>query len=136
MKFQLVSSKPRIFRSTSSPSTDWKFSFWVLSDMLLNATCPSILVTAAFPKRTLLLALTTAPAPIAVALVKSLADTLARDPMAVFWLPVVLIVSAKTPMAVLLSPVVLLLSALTPLAVLERPVVLSLSALAPLAVFK
>jgi hypothetical protein len=30
MKFQLDSSKPRIFPSTSSPSTGWKFSFWGL----------------------------------------------------------------------------------------------------------
>ena len=40
MKFQLDSSKPRIFPSISSPSTGWKFSFWVLSEMAVNATCP------------------------------------------------------------------------------------------------
>ena len=39
MKFQLVSSKPRIFPSTSSPSTGWKFSFLVLSEGKVNATC-------------------------------------------------------------------------------------------------
>ena len=32
MKFQLDSSKPRIFPSTASPSTGWKFSFLVLSE--------------------------------------------------------------------------------------------------------
>ena len=67
MKFQLDSSKPRIFPSTSSPSTGWKFSFLVLSELAVNATCPSITVTAVFPRRTLLLALTRAPTPIAVA---------------------------------------------------------------------
>ena len=40
MKFQLVSAKPRIFVSTSSPSTGWKFSFFVLSELLVNATDP------------------------------------------------------------------------------------------------
>src|SRR5882724_3831457 len=62
MKFQLESSKPRIFPSTSSPSTGWKFSFLVLSELAVNATCPSITVTAAFPRRILLLALTVATA--------------------------------------------------------------------------
>jgi len=45
-------------------------------------------VTAALPNRILLLALTTALAPMAVALNKLLAS--ARNPMAVFSLPVVL----------------------------------------------
>ena len=112
MKFQLDSSKPRIFPSTSSPSTGWKFSFLVLSELAVNATCPSITVTAVSPKRILLLALTTAFAPIAVALVrvpatKIPADTLAENPMAVLELPEVLLWSAPSPMAVLLLPVVL-----------------------------
>ena len=107
MKFQLVSSKPRIFPSTSSPSTGLKFSFLVLSETAVNGTCPSITVTKMFPRRTLLLALTKAFAPIAVALVRSPVDT-----------------SAETPMAVLESPVVLLLNAVTPMAVLPLPVVL------------
>ena len=65
MKFQLVSSKPRIFLSTSSTSTGLKFSFFVLSELAVNGTCPSITVTDVFPKRTLLLLLTIAPKPIA-----------------------------------------------------------------------
>ena len=48
----------RIFPSTASPSTGWKFSFLVLSELAVNATCPSITVTAVLPRRTLLLALT------------------------------------------------------------------------------
>ena len=40
MKFQLVSSKPRIFASTSSPSTGRKFSFLFLSELLVNGTSP------------------------------------------------------------------------------------------------
>src|SRR4030095_7533647 len=91
MKFQLESSKPRIFPSTSSPSTGWKFSFWVLSEEAVNATCPSITLTAASPRRILLLALTVAPLPIAVALVRFPSDTLAPFPMAVLKLPVVLL---------------------------------------------
>src|SRR5689334_17804076 len=63
MKFQLVSSKSRIFLRTSSPSTGWKFSFLVLSELAVNATCPSITVTKVLPRRTLLLALTMAFAP-------------------------------------------------------------------------
>jgi hypothetical protein len=70
MKFQLDSSKPRIFPSTSSPSTGWKFSFLVLSDTAVNATCPWIIATVVFPTRTLLLASTIAPLPITVALVR------------------------------------------------------------------
>ena len=38
MKFQLDSSKPRIFPSTASPSTGLKFSFLVLSEGKVNAT--------------------------------------------------------------------------------------------------
>src|SRR5215467_14736642 len=53
MKFQLVSSKPRIFPSTSSPSTGSKFSFLVLSELAVNATCPSITATRTFPRRIL-----------------------------------------------------------------------------------
>ena len=108
MKFQLESSKPRIFPSTASPSTGWKFSFLVLSEGKVNATCPSITVTAVFPKRILLLALTLAPLPIAVALVRFPVDTLAENPMAVLLLPVVLLKSALRPLAVLAVPVVLL----------------------------
>src|SRR5215217_5698114 len=135
MKFQLDSAKPRIFSSTASPSTGWKFSFLVLSETAVNATCPSITVTAVFPRRILLLASTTAPEPIAVALVRSPAATLALTPMAVLLLPVVLLPSAKAPLAVLEPPVVLLLSASNPLAVLEGPRVLLKSAWDPLAVF-
>ena len=83
MKFRLDSSKLRIFPSTSSPSTGWKFSFWVLSETLVKATVPSITVTALFPKRILLLALTVAPKPIAVALFRLPVDTSAKAPMAV-----------------------------------------------------
>src|SRR5215510_7037658 len=54
MKFQLESSKPRIFPSTSSPSTGWKFSFCVLSELAVNITCPTITVTAVFPKADLI----------------------------------------------------------------------------------
>ena len=107
MKFQLDSSKPRIFPSTASPSTGWKFSFLVLSEGKVNATCPSITVTPAFPRRILLLELTVAPLPIAVALVRFPADTSASNPMAVFWLPVVLLKSELTPLAVSKLPVVL-----------------------------
>ena len=121
MKFQLDSSKPRIFPSTASPSTGWKFSFLVLSELAVNATCPSITVTAVFPRRTLLLALTLASKPIAVALFRFPADTLAESPMAVLPLPVVLVMSAKLPLAVLSMPVVLLKSAWTPLAVFRKP---------------
>ena len=107
MKFQLDSSKPRIFPSTSSPFTGWKFSFWVLSEGEVNATCPSITVTGVFPRRTLLLAFTLAFAPIAVALVRFPVDTSALAPMAVLFPPVVFLRSALVPMAVLKSPVVL-----------------------------
>ena len=76
----------------------------VLSEATVNATWPSITVTAAFPRRILLLALTMAPVPIAVALVRFPADTLATNPMAVLLLPVVLLKSAPTPLAVLCCP--------------------------------
>src|SRR5262249_12860328 len=114
MKFQLVSSNPRIFVSTSSPSTGLKFSFLVLSELAVNATWPSITVTAVFPRRILLLASTMAPWPIAVALVRFgwSSDTSALNPMAVLLLPVLLLRSALSPLAVLLPPVVLLRSAL------------------------
>ena len=46
MKFQLESSKPRIFPSTSSPSTGWKFSFLVLPEPIVGSTFPSITVTS------------------------------------------------------------------------------------------
>ena len=135
MNFQLESSTPRIFPSTSSPSTGWKFSFLVLSEPPVGITAPSITVTKLFPRRILLLALTTAPAPIAVALVRFPGkDTLASNPMAVLLLPVVLLLSAVAPQAVLKSPVVLLLSAPTPLAALALPVVLLRSAWVPIAV--
>ena len=92
MKFQLESSNRRIFPSTSSPSTGWKFSFLVLSEVKVNATCPSITVTAAFPRRILLLALT--PATIAdsrsVGQIPRSTHRLA-NPMAVLSLPVVLL---------------------------------------------
>src|SRR5262245_11162075 len=124
MKFQLDSAKPRILPSTASPSTGWKFSFLVLSDTAVNATCPSITVTAVLPRRILLLALTTAKAPIAVALVRFPAATLVKAPLAVLRPPVVLLRSALAPLAVLSLPVVLLSSAWNPLAVLESPAVL------------
>ena len=107
MKFQLESSKPRIFPSTASPSTGWKFSFWVLSELAVKPTCPSITVTAVFPRRTLLLALTMATARIAVALVRFPSETLANAPMAVLLPPVLLLESAPNPLAVLLPPVLL-----------------------------
>src|SRR5215471_419760 len=136
MKFQLDSAKPRILPSTASPSMGWKFSFLVLSDTLVNATGPSITVTAVFPRRILLLALTTAPWPIAVALVRPSADTSAKAPMAVLLAPVVLLTSALAPLAVLLAPVVLFKSASDPLAVSLEPVVLFKSAWNPLAVLR
>src|SRR5262245_57660044 len=136
MKFQLDSSKPRIFPSTASPSTGLKFSFLVLSELAVNPTWPSITVTKVLPRRTLLLALTTAFAPIAVALDRFSAETLAATPMAVLRLPVVLLASALSPKAVLLLPVVLRKSALSPWALLKPPVVLLKSAKAPLALFK
>jgi hypothetical protein len=136
MKFQLDRSKPRIFPSTSSPSTGWKFSFLVLSETAVNATCPSITVTVLFPRRILLLALTKAEKPIAVALVRFPADTLAPAPRAVLLVPVVLLSSASNPRAVLLLPVVLSWSAPPPLAVLKLPVVLLKSAFGPLAVLR
>ena len=40
MKFQLDSSKPRIFPSTASPSTGWKFSFLVLSELASKRHLP------------------------------------------------------------------------------------------------
>src|SRR5215510_2220662 len=136
MKFQLDSSKPRIFSSTSSPSTGWKFSFLILSETekIIAPFGPSITVTALFPRRILLLALTVAPLPIAVALVRFPEDKLALNPMAMLLLPVVLLTRALSPVAVLALPVVLLASALTPVAVLLVPVVLLRSAKAPLAV--
>jgi len=134
MKFQLVSAKPRILASTASPSTGRKFSFLVLSELLVKATCPSITVTAVLPKRILLLALTRLPAPMAVAFTRLPADTSALDPLAVLLLPVVLFASAAFPLAVLALPVVLPESAKVPLAVLLAPVVLPESAACPLAV--
>ena len=148
MKFQLDSSKPRIFPSTASPSTGWKFSFLVLSEVAVNATCPSITVTLVFPRRILLLASTTAPAPIAVPLVRfplpngnfpgsgiaGTSTTWALAPMAVLSLPVRFKESALDPMAVLLFPVRLKESVLDPTAVLSLPAVLLNSALTPLAV--
>src|SRR6516225_2705337 len=134
MKFQLVSAKPRILASTASPSTGRKFSFLVLSELLVKATCPSITVTAVLPKRILLLALTRLPAPMAVAFTRLPADTSALDPLAVLALPVVLFASAAFPLAVLALPVVLPESAKVPLAVLLAPVVLPESAACPLAV--
>src|SRR5215831_2871409 len=135
MKFQLVSAKPRILASTASPSTGRKFSFLVLSELLVKATCPSITVTSVLPKRILLLALTRLPAPMAVAFTRLPADTSALDPLAVLLLPVVLLESAACPLAVLLKPVVLPESAECPLAVLALPVVLFWSAPDPPAVF-
>ena len=134
MKFQLVSAKPRILASTASPSTGRKFSFLVLSELLVKATCPSITVTSVLPKRILLLALTRLPAPMAVAFTRLPADTSALDPLAVLLLPVVLFASAAFPLAVLALPVVLPESAKVPLAVLLAPVVLPESAKCPLAV--
>ena len=53
----------------------------------VNGTCPWITVTKVFPRRTLLLLLTTAPKPIAVALeVRFPTNTLAPNPMAVLGL--------------------------------------------------
>ena len=102
MKIQIVSSKPRIFPSTASPSTGLKFSFLVLSETEVIPTCVSINVTAVFPRRILLLALTRAPKPIAVALVRLPEDTWAKNPMAVLLVPVVLKRSASNPLAVFL----------------------------------
>ena len=51
------------------------FSFNLLSEGKLHATCPSITVTLAFPILTLLLALTTADDPITVAFVKLVVET-------------------------------------------------------------
>ena len=62
----------------------------VLSELLVNGTCPSITVTAVLPKRILLLALTRVLKPMAVALTRLPADTSAPYPMAVLSLPVVL----------------------------------------------
>ena len=121
MKFQLDSSKPRIFPNTASPSTGWKFSFLVLSELAVNATGPSITETEPFPSRILLLAVTMAPLPIAVALFRFPADTSAKAPMAVFCLPVVLLRSASDPLAVLPPPVVLPVSAKIPLAPQQPP---------------
>jgi len=58
-------------------------------------------VTLAFPMRTLLLALTMAPAPMAVALIKLPEETSAPFPIAVLLVPPVLLKSAKAPLAVL-----------------------------------
>ena len=57
-------------RSTSAPSTGWKFSFLLRSEVAVKPTWPWMTVTRVSPMRTLLLALTMALAPIAVALVK------------------------------------------------------------------
>ena len=135
MKFQLVNSNPRIFAGTSSPSTGWKFSFWVLSETTVSPTWLSSTVTWVFPRRILLLLLTMAPLPIAVALVRFVPDTLAPFPMAVLKPPVVLVDSALCPMAVLETPSVLLRSASPPLAVLRLPLVLPRSAWKPIAAF-
>ena len=101
-----------------------------------------------FPRRILLLALTTALAPIAVALVvfpttpnggcagsgiPGGSTTWALAPMAVLPLPV-FEESALYPMAVLSLPVRLKESALYPMAVLLFPVLLKISAKSPLAV--
>ena len=77
-----------------------------------------ITVTAVFTSRTLLLALTMAPLPIAVALVRFPADTSAWNPIAVSKLRTVLLPSAAIPLAVLAMPVLLLKSAFVPRLVL------------------
>src|SRR5438034_348022 len=74
-------------------------------------------VTLELPRRILLLAFTRAPAPMAVALIKSPAETLALNPIAVLSVPVVLLVSARYPLAVFEVPVGLLWSAPYPMAV-------------------
>src|ERR1019366_1798731 len=81
-------------------------------------------VIALLPNCIVLLALTIAPLPIAVALVRFAEATSAEKPRAVLFVPEILEVSAISPSAVLLLPVVLYKSALTPLAVLPKPVVL------------
>src|SRR5215813_5243569 len=113
MKFQLDSSKPRIFPNTSSPSTGWKFSSWVLSELKVNGTCPSMTMTTVFPRRILSLALTCADS-------RSISQIPRRDigsgpdggivvargvarersnPLALMLLPVVLPPSESTPLA-------------------------------------
>ena len=61
----------------------------LLSDALVKATCPSIMVTAVLPSLILSLALTCALNPMAVAFVRLSKLTLALLPIAVFWTPVV-----------------------------------------------
>ena len=96
MKFQLVRLSRRILLSTSSRLTGWKVSCRLRSELAVKPTRPSMTVTVSLPKRILLLALTTAPAPIAVAFVKlsKPGATLAKAPRAVLLLPVVLLKSA------------------------------------------
>src|SRR5262249_4565289 len=147
MKFQLDSSKPRIFPNTSSPSTGWKFSSWVLSELKVNGTCPSKSMTIGFPRPILVLALTSADSRSISQIPRRnigsgpdggivVARGVARErsnPLALLLLPVVLPPSTPLPLAVLELPVVLSMSAKVPLAVLELPVVLSMSAKVPLA---
>lgn len=83
MKFQLVRLRPPIFLSTSSPSTGLKFSFWFRSVVAVRPPWASRIVIKALSRRILSLALTMAPAPMAVALVKLPAETLAPNPLAV-----------------------------------------------------
>ncbi len=60
----------------------------------MYGTCPSMTVTEVLPSRILLLALTEAPFPMAVAFVKSALSTSAWYPMAVLLLPVSLLANA------------------------------------------
>ena len=83
----------------------------------------------------LVLALTRAPFPIAMALVKLLELTSAPNSTAVLLLPVILVPSALPPIAVLLLPAVLAKSAEDPAAVLSLLVVLENMATTPVAVF-
>ena len=64
----------------------------------------STLLTLLFPTRTLLLALTTAPAPIAVALVSVPGFTSAFAPSTVLLLPVVMLGPELNPAAVFRKP--------------------------------
>src|SRR5687768_12604801 len=65
-------------------------------------------VSAGLPRTTVLLALTVAPAPIAVALVRLPLATLAEEPTRVLFSPVVLFVPASLPTNELFGPVELL----------------------------
>ena len=77
------------------------------SDMVVQPTCPPILVTALSPKRTWLLAVILVLYPRAVEFEKFTPEKKAYCPIAVLLFPVVLEYNEKAPEAVLLYPVVL-----------------------------